>query len=189
MPWCPEERGSFPTLLVNMAHLYLAVDPYESLTLSRRAIALSPRDWQAMANAAEACRALAESDSSHEKAMSKDVKSKYLAEGLQHITKALSINPQDTVSRITYANLLLVKRDFAVLNPLVIDIVNSGAGSPETNVSAHILLIRTLIATGQLADAEAWLTPMTQYDELASICSQLRKDMDRRRMELGSGAI
>ena len=172
-PWCPEEKDSLPTLLTNIACMYLAVDPHESLKFARQAIVLSPNDWQAIANAAEACRLLAEEHTPEFET--------FIKEGFAYADKSLSINPQDIKSQIIYANLLLLKRDFARLCPLVLEIMNKAKGD---NVPACVLLIRTLTATGQLEDAESWLEPMTKYPSLKGVCDTLRADLDKRRNEI-----
>ncbi len=175
VPWCPEESSHFPTLFTNVAYLYLAVDPKQSLQFARKALAISPNDWQALANAAEACRLLAESQEPGWEVL--------LAEGYRYVREALAINPHDVTSQITYGNLLLIKRDFAALSPLVVQLVNKTGGD---NVPARVLLIRTLIATGQIEDAARWLEPMTRFGPLNTICNQLRADLDRRRTELST---
>lgn len=171
-PWCPEERYELPTLLSNLAYLYLNREPHQALIYAREALSLSPDDWQACANAAEACRLLAEGQTAK--------RDQFLTEGFSYVNRALSLNPKDLTSQIIYGNLLLLKLDFAILSPLVVKIMNSAGGD---NVPARVLFIRTLTATNQLDDAEQWLQPMMRFKPLESLANQLKADIDRKRIQ------
>jgi len=172
--WCPEQSESYVTLLVNQALYYLTRDPEKSLKYSREATKLAPNDWQALGNVAEACRMLA-------KAYPQQHREK-LAEGFAAIERALALNENDVKLRITFGGLLLLKRDFQGLSPLIVKIMNDAGGE---NIPARVLLIETLLATGQLNEARKWIDPMFQANELLPLAEQYKKQLESRWKELG----
>jgi serine/threonine protein kinase len=172
-PWYPDERSHLPTLLTNLSYMFLSKDPNKALTYARSALDLSPEDWQALANAAEACRLLAEGGSTESK--------QFLEEGFEHIKKGLLLNPNDKVMKITYGNLLLIRGDLATLSPLVVEIINQVGGD---DIPARVLLIRTFIATNQLDDADKWVQPMFRFKPLELLSTQLNAEIEKKRRQM-----
>ena len=171
-PWCPEQAESLGTLLVNLAYYYLARDPEKSLKYSRAALEENINDWQALANYAESCRMLAKAYPQRFGHL--------LDEGTRAALRGLELNPTDSVLRITYGGLLLLKRDFATLCPMVVTIINEVGGE---NIPARVLLIETYLATGQLDEAEKWIKPMLGVKALEPLGKQYLSQLETRRSE------
>jgi serine/threonine protein kinase len=171
--WCPEQSESYMTLLVNQSCYYLTRDPEKSLKYSREVTKLAPDDWQALGNVAEACRMLAKAYPQRH--------SQKLAEGFSAAQRGLALNKNDLKLRIIFGGLLLLKRDFETLSPLIVKIMNDAGGE---NIPARVLLIETLLATGQLNDAEKWITPMFQAKALLPLAQQYKAQLENRREEL-----
>ena len=53
------------------------------------------------------------------------------------------------------------------------------------NIPARVLLIETLLATGQLNEARKWIDPMFQANELLPLAEQYKKQLESRWKELG----
>jgi len=176
--WCPEQSESYVTLLVNQALYYLTIDPEESLKYSREAVRVAPTDWQAWGNIAEACRMLA-------KAYSERHKEK-LTEGFAAVQRGLALNKGDLKLKITLGGLLLLKRDFATLSPLIVEIMDEAGGE---NIPARVLLIETLLATGQLNEAKKWIDPLFQAKALLPLAQQYQQQLERRWREVGLKSI
>ena len=158
------------TLLVNLAYYYLVRDPEKSLKYSAAALQQNINDWEALANYAESCRLLAK--------VYPQRFGHLIDEGTRAALRGLDLNPADSVLRITYGGLLLLKRDFATLSPMVVGIINEVG--PQ-NIPARALLIETLLATGQLDDAEKWIRPMLGVQGLESLAKQYLSHLDTRR--------
>jgi tetratricopeptide (TPR) repeat protein len=173
--WCPEQSDSYVTLLVNQSLYYLTRDPEQSLKCSREAVRLAPMDWQAWGNIAEACRMLAKAYPERH--------SEKLAEGFAAIQRAFALNKDDLKLKITLGGLLLLKRDFARLSPLIAEIMNEAGGE---NIPARALLIETLLATGQLNEAKRWIDPMFQVKALLPLAQQYQRQLESRSREFGS---
>ena len=162
-----EVKKSLNTILVNLASYYLSIDPHSSLKFARKSVIINPNDWQALGNLAEACRLLSKARNRKE----------LLDEGMEVCQKALSIAPDDLKLRVTYGGLLLEIEDFETLSPYVVNLINEFGGD---DVPLRILLIETLIATGQVEDAKQWLNPMRGYEPLEGIVATLDKEMSKR---------
>jgi tetratricopeptide (TPR) repeat protein len=171
-PWCPEQAKSLGTLLVDLAYYYLARDPEKSLKYSRAALDQNMNDWQALANYAEACRMLAKAYPQRFGHL--------IGEGTKAVSRGLELNPTDLVLRITYGGLLLLNRDLATLVPLVPRIMNEAGGE---NIPARALVIETYFATGQLDEAEKWITPMLGIKALEPLGKQYLSQLEKHRSE------
>ena len=75
-----------------------------------------------------------------------------------------------------------MKRDFETLSPLIVKIMNDAGGE---NIPARVLLIETLLATGQLNEARKWIDPMFQAKDLLPLATQYKKQLENRSEELG----
>lgn len=165
--WNEETSDSLGTLYVNLSNYYMVFDPMKSMTLAKKAIAIDPKDWQAMGNLAESCRAIGDK--------------KLLDEGLSVCKKALEINPKDLKLRVTLGGILLAKGDIDTLWPLVVEVSNEAG---DYDATARFLLIKTLIFTGQVDDALRYLKAMRGVPELREYIAQLDKQIDERRKEI-----
>jgi tetratricopeptide (TPR) repeat protein len=159
--WYPHPE-SVATLFTNLALYYLAIDPVRAIGFARQATELNANDWQAYGNIAEACRVLGHRQPG------------YLQEGLTACTHALKLNPGDLKLQVTYGGLLLSLGQLSELSPYVIDLVNTHGGD---DLHLRFLLIRAFIACGQFEEAEEWLAPMRQYEELSPMVSQAEREM------------
>jgi tetratricopeptide (TPR) repeat protein len=169
--WISPPPPGLGTLLVNLANYYLSIDPEQAIRYARLAVKLDPEDWQALGNLAEGCRVFGEARN----------KQDLLDEGLAAVQEALSKAPRDLKLLITYGGILLAKKDLHTLCPFVIRLVNEFGGD---DVFLRLLLIRTLIATGQLKDVEAWLAPMRAYPPLQPFVAVAEQEMGKRRRDL-----
>ena len=64
-------------------------------------------------------------------------------------------------------------RDYERLNPLVVELANKHA---HDEMHVRFLLIRTLISTGQHSEADRWLEPMRQHEELSPMIRQAERE-------------
>lgn len=167
--WTMESPASLSTLLVNLANYLMAVDPKESAKYSHKAIELDPSDWQALGNLAEVLRVLGASDRP------------LLIEAEEIIKRALTLNPNDVKLRTTYCGILLELGDHERLNPLLVKLINEVG---DHDIHARLLLVRALLRTGQVDDAERWLQPMRSISYLKDYFVQLDEDIRQRRLEL-----
>ena len=155
-----ETKRMRQTFLTNLAYHFLLRDPASALPCAREACRLDPGDWQAHANLAEACRLLADARGGAD----------LLAEGFSACEAGLRLRPGDRALNVTLGHLLLVSGDFARLCPHVRTLVNAHGGD---DVQVRFLLIETLIAAGDPAEAERWLEPMRGHGPLGPMVRQL----------------
>lgn len=172
--WTGGHNAELEPLLMSLSYYYLPQDPERSIAFARWASHLDPADWQALGNLAEACRVIGAARHSVE----------LLEEGERAVNAALRLAPNDLKLKVTYGGILLAQRRFAMLNPFLVDLANQYA---DKDPHVRHLLIRTLIGTGQLEDAERWLAPMRQYEELSPMVMQAEQELERRRKELKEG--
>ena len=105
-----------------------------------------------------------------------------LTEGFAAVQRGLALNKGDLKLKITLGGLLLLKRDFATLSPLIVEIMDEAGGE---NIPARVLLIETLLATGQLNEAKKWIDPMFQAKALLPLAQQYQQQLERRWREVG----
>jgi serine/threonine protein kinase len=166
--WYPTNQDSLVTLLTNLSDYYLSVDPEKAIYYARWAIELDAYDWQAFGNIGEACRVLG--------GAGRNVQ--ILNDGLEACLKGMELNPDDLKLKVTYGGILLDLRDLETLSPYIVELINTYGGD---DINLRFLLIRSLIATGQLDDAENWLGPMRKHNELVSMVAIADREIKRRR--------
>lgn len=169
--WHPVNQDSLATLLTNISYYYLSIDLKKSIYYANFAVEIDPNDWQALGNKAEACRVLGDSKNNND----------LLNDGLESCLKAMKLNPNDLKLKVTYGGILLALKDFKTLSPYIVNLINKYGGD---DVPLRLLLIRTLIGTGQLKSAEEWLNPMRKYKELKGIVSIADRELRKRKNSL-----
>lgn len=161
--WSDSPSSNLQQALVSLSYYYLTIDPSKTITYANEVIKVNPNDWQALGNIAEACRVLGDSRSSND----------LLQKGLEACLQAMILSPDDLKLKITYGGLLLGMGDYERLNPLVVELANKHA---HDEMHVRFLLIRTLISTGQHSEADRWLEPMRQHEELSPMIRQAERE-------------
>lgn len=165
--WFPNNQDSLVTLFTNISSYYLSINPKKSIDYARNATQLDSYDWQALGNIAEGCRVLGESHGDQN----------LLNDGLESCHKAMALNPDNLKLKVTYGGILLALKDYKILSPCIVDLLNTYGGD---DIHLRFLLIRTLIAVDQLTEAEDWLAPMRKHKELTSMVAIADKELLRK---------
>lgn len=89
----------------------------------------------------------------------------------------MELNPDNLKLKVTYGGILLALKDYKILSPYIVDLLNTYGGD---DIHLRFLLIRTLIAVDQLTEAEDWLAPMRKHKELTSMVAIADKELLRK---------